>query len=67
MLRYVDAISVGLAEMPPRTIEEARLRRRVVTTENLYREVRTRVETARSTAASSTPDVRILDRATTVR
>jgi capsular exopolysaccharide synthesis family protein len=49
------------------TIEEGRLSRRVTTTENLYSEIRGRVETARLVAASSIPDVRILDRATVPR
>ena len=40
------------------------MRRRVATTETLYTEIRGRVETARLAAASSIPDVRILDLAT---
>lgn len=63
MQSYVDEAAAELAEIPPRTIEEGRLRRRVSTTENLYNEIRGRVETARLAAASSIPDVRILDRA----
>ena len=64
MQGYVDQGAAELAEIPPRTIEEGRLRRRVSTTENLYNEIRGRVETARLAAASSIPDVRILDEAT---
>ena len=63
MQGYVDSAAVELQEIPPRTIEEGRLRRSVATTENLYNEIRGRVETARLAAASSIPDVRILDRA----
>src|SRR5690606_24009743 len=59
-----DSASAELAEIPPRTIEEGRRERRVQITGNLYNELRSRVETARLAAASSIPDVRILDRAT---
>jgi len=64
MQGYVDQGVAELSEIPPRTIEEGRLRRHVTTTENLYNEIRGRVETARLAAASSIPDVRILDEAT---
>lgn len=60
----VDSASGELEAIPPRTIEEARLRRQVAIQERLYNELRQRVETARLAAASSIPDVRILDRAT---
>jgi capsular exopolysaccharide synthesis family protein len=60
----IDNASAELAAIPPRTIEEGRLTRRVQITENLYNDLRSRVETARLAAASSIPDVRILDRAT---
>ena len=63
MQALVDSASVDLAAIPPRTIEEQRLTRRVQITEALYNELRRRVETARLAAASSIPDVRILDRA----
>jgi len=59
----IDSASAELRAIPPRTIEEGRLARRVEITENLYNELRGRVETARLAAASSIPDVRILDRA----
>lgn len=59
----VEATSMDLEAIPPRTIEEGRLSRRVNITETLYNELRGRVETARLAAASSIPDVRILDRA----
>lgn len=58
---YVDDAAAELQAIPPRTIEEGRLERRVATTENLYNEIRGRVEAARLAAASSIPDVRILD------
>lgn len=45
-------------------MEEARLRRQLTVSENLYGEIRGRVETARLAVASSIPDVRILDAAT---
>ena len=60
----VTSAGAELTEIPPRTIEEGRRRRRVDITETLYNELRTRVETSRLAAASSIPDVRILDRAT---
>jgi len=59
----VDSASAELTAIPPRTIEEARLRRRVSIQENLYNELRQRVETARLASASSIPDVQILDHA----
>jgi capsular exopolysaccharide synthesis family protein len=59
----IGSAAAELQEIPPRTIEEGRLRRRVATTEGLYNDIRGRVETARLAAASSIPDVRILDRA----
>ena len=46
-----------------RDLQEGRLSRRVQTTESIYIEVRGRVETARLAATGSTPDIRILDRA----
>jgi len=55
--------SSDLEAIPPRTIEVGRLERRVAITENLYNDLRGRVETARLAAASSFPDVRVLDRA----
>jgi len=59
----ITSASAELSAIPPRTIEEGRRRRRVDITETLYNELRTRVETSRLAAASSIPDVRILDRA----
>jgi capsular exopolysaccharide synthesis family protein len=57
----VNSTQRELQEIPPRTIEEGRLERRVATTTELYNEIRGRVEAARLAAASSIPDVRILD------
>jgi succinoglycan biosynthesis transport protein ExoP len=59
----IDDASAELEAIPPRTIEEARLTRSVQIQENLYNDLRGRVETARLAAASAIPDVRILDRA----
>jgi len=59
----IDQQAVELEAIPPRTIEEGRLERRVSIMGNLYDNLRGRVETARLAAASSIPDVRILDRA----
>ena len=59
----IDSASTELAAIPPRTIEEARLTRRVNIQETLYNELRQRVETASLASASSIPDVQILDRA----
>jgi capsular exopolysaccharide synthesis family protein len=59
----IDNASAEMEAIPPRTIAEGRLERHVTTSENLYNDLRGRVETARLAAASSIPDVRILDRA----
>jgi len=59
----IGAATVELQAIPPRTIQERGLERSVNLTENLYNDLRGRVETARLAAASSIPDVRILDRA----
>ncbi len=60
----VDSASGELTQIPPRTIEEARLRRRVSIQETLYNDLRSRVETAQLASAGTIPDVQILDRAT---
>jgi capsular exopolysaccharide synthesis family protein len=59
----IDNASTELEAIPPRMIDEGRLERTVTITTTLYNELRSRVETARLAAASSIPDVRILDRA----
>jgi tyrosine-protein kinase Etk/Wzc len=61
--RRIDAGSRNLREIPPRTIEEARLRRRVTLAETLYTTLQQRYEEARLAEASTIPDVRILDAA----
>jgi capsular exopolysaccharide synthesis family protein len=50
-----------LEEIPPRAIEENRLQRRVAIANALYVDLRQRHETATLAAASSVPDVAILD------
>jgi len=60
----IDAASSELREIPPRAIDEARLERRVAIAERLYNDLRARYEQARLSALTSTPDLRILDRAT---
>lgn len=59
----IGSASQELSRIPPRAIEEARLRRAVEIAENLYTELQTRAATARLAEASSIPDVRALDRA----
>jgi len=59
----IDSSGVELSEIPTRSIEEARLTRRVNIAENLYSNLRSRFEEARLAEASSIPDLRILDRA----
>ncbi|MEX0906889.1 MAG: polysaccharide biosynthesis tyrosine autokinase [Gemmatimonadota bacterium] len=60
----VNSASSELREIPPRAIDQARLRRAAVTAENLYNDLRQRFEGARLAAATSAPDVRILEYAT---
>jgi capsular exopolysaccharide synthesis family protein len=59
----VEAGSRSLRGIPPRAIEEARLRRGVTLAENLYTTLQQRYEEARLAEASTIPDVRILDAA----
>ncbi len=59
--RVLDERSGELREIPRRTIQEARLERRRDIADNLYVDLRQRFETAQLAAASSIPDVRILD------
>ena len=61
--RQVDANSRSLRQIPPRAIEEARLRRAVTLAETLYGTLQQRYEEARLAEASTIPDVRILDSA----
>lgn len=60
----IDSATVELGDIPPRTIEEARLERRVALADRLYGELRGRYQEAVLASASSLPDVRVLDRAT---
>lgn len=57
----IAASSRDLRQIPPRAIEEARLRRDVASAENLHTVLQQRYEEARLAEASSIPDVRILD------
>ncbi len=59
----IASASEELQQIPPRAIQEARLRRDVAVAENLYTTLQQRYEQARLAEASSIPDVRILDRA----
>ncbi|MGI9626474.1 MAG: polysaccharide biosynthesis tyrosine autokinase, partial [Longimicrobiales bacterium] len=58
----LQASATELAQIPPRSIEEARLSRNVTIVGTLYTELRQRYEQASLEAASSIPDVRVLDR-----
>lgn len=59
----IAAASGELREIPPRAIEEARLERQVAIADNLYTTLEQRYQEARLAAASSIPDIRILDEA----
>lgn len=59
----IGSVSSELQEIPPRAIEEARLRRGVTVAENLYNNLRHRYENARLAAESSVPDISVLDAA----
>ncbi len=61
--QQIGSASQDLQQIPPRAIEEARLRRQVAIADNLYTTLQQRYEEARLSAVSSIPDVRILDRA----
>lgn len=61
--RGLDQRSQELRQIPRRAIQEARLERQVAIRDRLYVDLRQRFETARLAAASSIPDVRILDEA----
>jgi tyrosine-protein kinase Etk/Wzc len=57
----ISSASRELQQIPPRAIQEARLRRDVAVAENLFTTLQHRYEQARLSEASSIPDVRILD------
>ena len=59
----IGSASRELQQIPQRAIEEARLRRDVSISENLYTTLQQRYEEARLAEVSSIPDVRILDHA----
>jgi polysaccharide biosynthesis transport protein len=59
----IGQASREMEQIPPRAIEEARLRRQVTVSENLYTTLQRRFEETRLASASTVPDVRILDRA----
>ena len=61
----IASASQELQQIPARAIEEARLRRDVAISENLYTTLQQRYEEARLAEVSSIPDVRVLDRAVT--
>ena len=61
----VDEATLELADIPPRTIEDARLQRRVALSSRIYGEVLGRYQEADLASASTVPDVRVLDQATT--
>jgi capsular exopolysaccharide synthesis family protein len=65
--RRIGTDSRSLRQIPARAIEEARLRRGVSMTENLYTMLQQRFEEARLAEASTIPDVRILDAAVVSR
>jgi capsular exopolysaccharide synthesis family protein len=57
----LDSRSAELSQIPPRAIEEARLQRARQTANDLYLDVKRRLETAQLASASSVPDIRIMD------
>lgn len=63
--RRIQSASRELRGIPPRTIEEMRLRRQVAVTETLYNTLKSRYEEAKLAEASATPDVTVLDSAVT--
>lgn len=59
----VASASTDLRQIPPRAIEEARRQRSVAIAVNLYQMLQQRYEEARLAAATTIPDVRVLDAA----
>lgn len=57
----IQAASAELQQIPARQLQEAQLTRQMRMAEELYTSLRLRFETARLAAASSSPDVRILE------
>ncbi len=61
--QQIASAGSDLQQIPPRAIEEARLRRQVAISDNLYTTLQQRYEEARLAAVSSIPDVRVIDQA----
>ena len=61
LLGKIQADSLKLQSVPVRSIEEARLRRNLAVAENLYTNLENKYETTKLAAASTVPDVSILD------
>jgi succinoglycan biosynthesis transport protein ExoP len=59
----INSASSELQQIPPRVIEQARLRRDVDIADNLYTMLQQRYEESRLAEVSAIPDVRILDQA----
>jgi capsular exopolysaccharide synthesis family protein len=59
----IDSRADELERIPPRVIQEANLQRDYVASADLYQELSRRFEEARLAAASSIPDVQVLDEA----
>lgn len=65
--KLIDSRADELTEIPPRAIEEARRRRNYQIANDLYVDLQRRSAEAQLAAASSIPDLSILDRATVSR
>jgi capsular exopolysaccharide synthesis family protein len=63
MAELIGSRADELSQIPPRAIEEARRQRQYQITNDFYIDLSTRYSAANLAAASSIPDVRILDRA----
>ena len=63
MEREIGSASTELQAIPARTIEEMRLKRAVLTSENLYAKLKTAYAEAQLAAASEAPDVKMMDSA----
>lgn len=61
--RRIAGASRELQAIPPRTIEETRLKRAVTVAEALYTNLKSRYAEAQLAAASATPDISVLDTA----
>ena len=61
----IDEATLELSDIPPRTIEDARLQRRVDLSSSIYSDVLGRYQEAELASARTVPDVRVLDQATT--